>query len=276
MAKNQTILYLNSEGKANQRGDGDPHFTYRMTPPLYIPLDATPVLKVLEANIVYTQPNIKTTEKLKVTVSLTSESSKALEIEFPPGLYSFSDINAKIVAACESDTDIEDTMLRLEAVSATQKVHFVYHASEQQDYIEISFAEAPTLAHLLGFTQETYTYDYAALIGSDSTLVEREQIAAETSANFDVFSHYLLNLSCVTQGYASDGKVGQNAACAITPAEKSVLPGGTITFRPINPIPNYCPALCGHTASIDVTVTTNSGETAVLQEAYSAVILIEW
>ena len=53
----ETVLFIDSSQANDLSADGST-FTYTMSPPLQVPGDADPRLSVLEADVVYTTPNV--------------------------------------------------------------------------------------------------------------------------------------------------------------------------------------------------------------------------
>ena len=96
-------------------------------------------------------------------------------------------------------------------------------------------------------------------------------------ANFDAVSLYLLKCSVLSgQNYDASGSGGGQVACAITP---DVAPGNLIQYRPLIPLPCQAHALkSNRTSSIRFAMTdnNNNSEPVVLNEAYTAWILISW
>ena len=74
--------------------------------------------------------------------------------------------------------------------------------------------------------------------------------------------------------YDASGSGGGQVACAITP---DVPPGNLIQYRPLTPLPCQAHALKDNrTSSIRFTMTDNNNAPVVLNEAYTARILISW
>ena len=74
--------------------------------------------------------------------------------------------------------------------------------------------------------------------------------------------------------YDATGSGGGQVACAITP---DVAPGNLIRYRPYMALPCQAHALKGNrSTSVRFQMTDNNGAAVVLNEAYTARILISW
>ena len=100
----ELTLLIDSKLGRNRSADGSA-FEYPLDPALMVPFDAEPTLRVLEANVFYTSPNVsaaKSNNKLKFSVITSGTvaggdvSTTDHTITFPDGLYSLADINAEL------------------------------------------------------------------------------------------------------------------------------------------------------------------------------------
>lgn len=279
---NEAVLFIDSSQATDLSSDGST-FVYRMNPPISIPSDADPRLSVLEADVVYTSPNVndaRANNSLKFSTwngGLFSDGTYAhyktdFEIVFEEGLYSLDDISTAVVEFCEASSKLADSALDLRGVAATQKVVVDFDAENQQTGLIIKWSDSMSIGKLLGFTNDD-VLDLFSITAS-----ERDQhysFTGDTTASFDSVSHFQLRLSILSgQNYDPSGQSGGQVAAAIVP---DVTPGSTIRYRPYHPLP--CEALAlrgGRTSSMVVRVTDNHGVNAVLRESFSARLLITW
>ena len=114
----------------NRSVDGST-FTYPLEPALMVPFDAEPTIRVLEANVFYTSPNVsvaKSNNKLKFsvitsgTVANGNVSTTNHTVVFDDGLYSLADINAELADMLERKDTIADAALSFEGHGPTQTV----------------------------------------------------------------------------------------------------------------------------------------------------------
>lgn len=309
-AENKVVLFVNSRQGQQLSKDGA-EFTYPLRPPIVLPMDSNPELKVIECDVVYNQPNIMQKSSLFISIfngvlpgtvkdedhawekhtgtemlALTNYE-RLFELEFERGLYTLDDIKAAIEEHCNRYDYIHDNAFTVDGIAPTQKAQIDYDSYSAQKSVIIHWSGYPKtnaneiVAHsdvvgkLMGFTTDDY-FDHFADIETAADNVnpyKHYHAVGDETANFDAFGHYLLNMSCVSTAYSEDGTGGSQVVHTIAP---DVSPGSTIRSRPINPIPCSAPALVGTTSSIRFRMTTNLGDNAHLEEAYSARILITW
>ena len=279
----EVVLFIDSS-KANDLTSDGSTFTYTLQPALQVPNDADPKLRVVEADIVYTTPNVsaaKANNSLKfstwsggsyaagthVNFNLTN-----FEIVFDEGLYSLADIRSLIVQFCEASTKLADSALDIRGVSATQKVEVNYDAENNPAGLLIQWSDTNSIGKLLGFSSDD-VLDYFTITASD--LDQHYTFVSDVTANFDSISHFQLRFSCLSgTNYDPSGSGGGQVAAAVVP---DVSPGSTIRHRPYHPLPCEALALRGaRTSSFVVRVTDNHGVNAILRESYSARIIVSW
>ena len=244
-----------------------------------VPFDAEATLRVLEANVFYTSPNVsaaKSNNKLKFSAITSgtvaggdvSTTDHTITITFDDGLYSLADINAELADCLESTTTIADAALSFVGHGPTQTVFADWDAEAATYGVILRFSETDSVASLLGFAATDLTYE----IGEGG---KHKYFKSPSPANFDAVSLYLLKCSVLSgQNYDASGSGGGQVACAITP---DVKPGNLIQYRPLIPLPCQAHALKGNqTSSIRLTMTDNNNAPVVLNEAYAARILISW
>ena len=95
----ELTLFVDSKLGTNRSADGS-SFTYPLDPALMVPFDASPTMRVLEANVFYTSPNISAAKqnnrfRFSVITSGTVAGGNLItadhSITFADGLYSLSD-----------------------------------------------------------------------------------------------------------------------------------------------------------------------------------------
>ena len=272
----ELTLLIDSKLGRNRSADGS-SFTYPLEPALMVPFDAEPTLRVLEANVFYTSSNVsaaKSNNKLKFsvitsgTVANDDLSTTDHTITFDDGLYSLADINAEVADYLESKSSIADAALSFVGHGPTQTVVADWDAEAATYGVILRFSESDSIASLLGFAATDLTYEI-------SEGGKHKYFKSPSAANFDAVSLYLLKCSVLSgQNYDASGSGGGQVACAITP---DVAPGNLIQYRPYTALPCQAHALKGNrTSSIRFTMTDNNGESAKLNEAYTARILISW
>ena len=272
----EVTLLIDSKLGRNRPADGS-IFTYPLEPALMVPFDAEPTLRVLEANVFYTSPNVsaaKSNNKLKFSVITSGTvaggdvSTTDHTVTFDDGLYSLADINAELADYLESQTSIADAALSFVGHGPTQTVIADWDAEAATYGVILRFSESDSVASLLGFAATDLTYEV-------SEGGKHKYFKSPSPANFDAVSLYLLKCSVLSgQNYDASGSGGGQVACAITP---DVSPGNQIQYRPLIPLPCQAHALKGNrTSSIRFTMTDNNNESVVLNEAFSARTLISW
>jgi len=272
----ELTLFIDSKLGRNRSADGSA-FEYPLEPALMIPFDAEPTLRILEANVFYTSPNVsaaKSNNKLKFSVITSGTvaggdvSTTDHTITFDDGLYSLADINAELADYLESTSTIADAALSFVGHGPTQTVIADWDAEAAGVGVILRFSESDSIASLLGYAATDLTYE----TGEGG---KHKYFRSPSPANFDAVSLYLLKCSVLSgHNYDSSGSGGGQVACAITP---DVAPGNLIQYRPLIPLPCQAHALKGNrTSSIRFTMTDNNNESVVLAETYTARILISW
>ena len=132
----------------------------------------------------------------------------------------------------------------------------------------LRFSETDSIGPLLGFAATDLTYE----IDEGG---KHKYFRSPSLANFFAVSLYLLRCSVLSgHSYDASGSGGGQVPCTITP---DVAPGNLIQYRPLIPLPCQAHALKGNrTSSIRFTMTDNNNEPVVLNEAYTARILVSW
>ena len=274
----ELTLFIDSKLGRNRSADGSSFTYYVLEPSLMVPFDAEPTLRVLEANVFYTSPNVssaKSNNKLKFsvitsgTVANADISTTDHEITFADGLYSLSDINAELADYLESKSSIADAALTFSGHGPTQTVVADWDAEAATYGAILRFSEGNSIASLLGFAATDLTYEH----GEGG---EHRYFRGSQPANFDAVSLYLLKCSLLSGlNYDASGSGGGQVACAITP---DVAPGNLIRYRPYMALPcHQANALKeNRPTSVRFQMTDNNGAAVALKEAHTARILISW
>ena len=274
----ELCLFVDSSTGQNRSVDGD-RCTYFLNPALQLPYEAQPTLRVLEADLWYTSPNVSAAKSnntlrfAQITSGTIEGQTASLDVHtitFDDGLYSLQDIRDEISAYCLG-ANIHDAALDVIGHAPTQKCEFRWDVQGTGYGTVLYLSDATSIGKLLGFDVRDVFYDTFR----DSAPLEVARFRGDSSANFDALGHYLIHVSCLSgTNYDSSGSAASQVACAITP---DVTPGSMIRYRPLHTIPTQCDALRGaRTSSITFNVTDNLGSAVVLKEAYSARVLISW
>ena len=206
----ELTLLIDSKLGINQSADGST-FTYPLEPAMMVPFGAEPTLRIPEANVFYTPPNVsaaKSNSKLKFsaitsgTVAGGDVSTTDHIITFDGGLYSLADINAELAGYLESTTAIADAALSFVGHGPTQTVIADWDAEAATYGVILRFSESDSIASLLGYAATDLTYE----IGEGG---KQKYFRSPSPANFDAVSLYLLNCSVLSgQNYDASGSGG--------------------------------------------------------------------
>ena len=163
----EVTLLIDSKLGRNRSADGST-FTYPLGPALMVPFDAEPTLRVLEANVFYTSPNVsaaKSNNKLKFSVITSGTvaggdvSTTDHTVTLDDGLYSLADINAELADYLESTSTIADAALSFVGHGPTQTVIADWDAEAALSGVILRFSESGSIASLLGFAATDLTYE---------------------------------------------------------------------------------------------------------------------
>ena len=274
----EICLFIDSAEGKNLSVNGD-SFSYFLSPPLSLPFDAKPVLRVLELDLWYTSPNVSavkgnnTLRFAQITSGNFVFGTASLdhhEITFDDGLYSLQDIRDEIAAYCTAAT-IHDAALDIVGHNPTQKTIFKWDVQNTGYGVVLYLSDSTSIGSLLGFDKVDLHFDNFGIV----TAKETANFKSGSSANFSELSHFLLHASCLSgSNYNSAGSDTSQVACAVTP---DVAPGSLIRYRPLTSIPTQCDSLRGaNTSQIVFKMTDNNGSPVVLKESWNARILISW
>ena len=274
----ELCLFIDSSLGQNVSAAGD-QFQYMLEPALQLPFNVTPTLKVLEADIWYTSPNVSAAKSnnvlrfAQITSGSIEDGTASFDthtLVFEDGLYSLEDIRTEIAAYCLS-ANMHDSALDVVGHGPTQKTEFRWDLQGTGFGVILYLSDASSIGSLLGFQATDVYYDAFKV----TTPLEHARFRSGNSANFDALSHFLLHASCLSgTNYNSAGSASSQVACAVTP---DVAPGNLIKYRPLHPIPTQCESLRGNrTSSLSFKITDNAGGAVVLKESWSARILISW
>jgi hypothetical protein len=276
----QIVLFIDSVSAPSSQANRS-SFSFQMSPALTIPPGAgAPILKVVEADIVYTSSNVsaaKSNNKLEFQTwtngsyglaTHTSHSLRTHTILFEDGLYSLEQIRQEVIAYCQRTIHIEDNALDILSNTATQKVIMSYNAESQASGILFKWSAPDSIGSLLGFTSDDFV-DYFEI----ATPENHYDFTADKTANFDSLEHFLIHFDKISGNYGATGS-GSQAAAAVVP--DNTEPGSTIHYRPIHPLPCDASQLRGTTSSIFCSVTDQAGDEVVLKENWSARVVLSW
>ena len=274
----EITLFIDSTLGNNLSSGGDT-FDYVLQPALSLPFDVSPELRVLEANVFYTSPNVSAVKNnntlrfAQITSGTIEGNTASLDehtIVFEDGLYSLQDLRDEISAFC-LESNIHDSALDVIGHGPTQKTEFRWDVQGTAYGIILYLSDANSIGSLLGFNSVDIYYDY----WSHVTPLEQAHFRSNNSANFDAVSLFLLTASCLSGvNYDATGSGGGQVAAAITP---DVSPGSLIRYRPLHPLPCQAESLRGNRASsITFSITDNNGDPVYLKEGWNARILLSW
>ena len=163
----ELTLFIDSKLGTNRSVDGS-SFTYPLDPALMVPFDASPTMRVLEANVFYTSPNISAAKqnnrfRFSVITSGTVAGGNLITedhtITFADGLYSLSDLNAELSDYLESKTSISDSAMSFVGHGPTQKVIIDWDTESATYGVVLRMSDADSIAPLLGYASIDLTYE---------------------------------------------------------------------------------------------------------------------
>ena len=230
-------LFFDSEFGENLSADGSA-FNVSFSPPIIIPHDANPIVRLYQASIPYVFPNIKTgvndslvVEKLTAgTNSVVSTATLTLE----QGLYALTDMQHRFDFFF-THNGFDDVTVSLTGVPATQRIHLDFR-STTFDY-KLKFASTTnTFGPIMGFTSDV------TFLQANSPHVHR----SESTAKFNQVTSVLVKCS-LSAGVYLFGDRGSSALASVPLAEAT--PGTVFSYRPFNLLEIQAPHLRGATIS---------------------------
>jgi len=248
-------LILSSEFGQNLSSDYS-SFSQQFSPPISIPRDTAPRIRLYQASIPYVMPNVTTGVNDSLTVERktgnTVHSTATLVLD--QGLYSLADIQERIDFFCTNNTH-DDLTVELTGVVATQRVNL----SVKNTSYDYNFKFATTtnsFAAILGFTA-----DHAFLTASSPSIVR-----SETTAAFDTTTSVQV-LTSLSAGLYLHGNQGSPCVASIPLAEAT--PGQVFSYRPVNLLEIEAPHLQGATiSSTTISLQSQSGARLNLMNEY--------
>ena len=180
-------------------------------------------LRLLQANIVYCQPNVFVGKNNWLTYEYTDSKFTPQEqkrIAFDTGLYTINEINTKISLQTMQSEGIADLITFLPDPS-TSKIYVVYSKANVKIYCNGEQSIMP----LLGFPTEAGSigdYDYPFYDLSPN------------EANLNTIQNYIIKCN-VTTGSYENSQLG-NVIASVTP---DVFAWSTIIYRPYFPVRCY-------------------------------------
>ena len=232
------------------------------SPPLQVPRDADPELRLYSSSFSYNFANVDTANnKLKITSLSTPNIDH--EFTFPTGLYSLSDIAQTIKFALSEVAAFNVLSFNLLGISSTQKVHIEVTNSSAVAY-RLDFSDANSIGSLLGFTSNKI------FNANGTTTRESDTVAALDSTTSVLFKTSLCNGSVV------HGQGGSNTLAMIHLA--AATPASVFAYQPNPPLSVPAEGLAGTmvTSATFAIVNQNGDDLNTLGEKWQAVLEIVW
>ena len=133
------------------------------SPPLQVPANSSPRLRLYSSSIAYNFPNVSAElENSTLNVErILGESVHYHIVTFEAGLYgSLDDIQQVIKHSLSQDLNFSDLTISLVGVAATQKAH-IEITNDQADSVILRFSAPGSIGSLLGFTSDKTFYPYS-------------------------------------------------------------------------------------------------------------------
>jgi hypothetical protein len=237
------------------------------SPPLQIPANSSPRLRLYSSSIAYNFPNVSV-ELGNNTLVIDRYDDAILghrhTVTFKDGLYgSLDDIAQVIKHSIHSDANFAELEINLIPVTATQRVH-IEVVNGHTDTIHLSFTSANSIGPLIGFTADKYF--------TANTTETRE---SDTTAALDRTTSILVQTS-MCSGSVVAGKGGQSTLAVIHLAAFS--PASVVAFSPNNMLEVPAPNLAGAsvTNATFALVNQNNEDLDTLNEQWQLVIEVVW
>ena len=244
----------------NARGN---RCTVTFSPPLQLPRDAQPRLRLYSSSFAYNFPNLSATFGNNTLVINRTTAGHSKTITFPDGLYgTLDDISRSIKHALHGDTNFNSIDVTLIGVAATQKVH-VEVKNDYADVVTFSFTSANSIGSLIGFTTDR---DFAA-----NSTVSHE---GNTTAALDRTTSVLLQTS-LCSGSVVQGKGGSSTLAMIHLGGE--VPASVVAYQPNNMLEVPANLAGGQITSATFALVNQAGEDVdTLNEKWQAVIEIAY
>lgn len=237
-------------------------------PPLQVPRDAQPRLRLYSSSFAYNFPNVSSDFQNDKLVIKRMDSSNVMThqhiVTFATGLYgSLDDIARVIKHSMHTDTNFPNIEINFIGVAATQKVH-VEVINGNSDVLRLSFATAGSIGSVMGFTNDK---NFAA----NSTTSHE----SDTTASLDRTTSVLVQTS-LCNGSVVSGNGGQSTLAMIHLAD--FVPASVVSFTPNNMLEVPATSLAGAaiTTATFALINQNGEDLDTLQEKWQLVIEIVW
>ena len=236
------------------------------SPPLQIPANANPRLRLYSSSIAYNFPNVS--EELENnTLNVERAIGQIVHehtVTFESGLYgTLDDIQQVITHSLLQDPNFSDLTISIVGVAATQKAH-ISITTDQADSVILRFAAPNSIGSLLGFTTDKVFSPYSTT-----------SCQSDTTASLDRTTSVLIQTS-MCSGSVVAGKGGQSTLAVIHLAAFS--PASVIAFSPNNMLEVPAPNLAGAsvTNATFALVNQNNEDLDTLNEQWQLVIEVVW
>ena len=261
-------LFVNNSPSQNKIiNDLGSQVTVNLNPSLLLDEKKNYHLRLLQANIVYSQPNIISGKNNQLTYKYTSSKitpQAEKTIVFETGLYTVDDINTKIslFMLAEEGTDNSD-LITFYPDPSTSKIYAMYGDANVTIYCDGIHSILP----LLGFP---------AADGAIGEYTTASYDISNNQANLNTIQNY--NIKCdITTGTYENSQLSNIIASVIPDTQ----PYSTIIYKPFYPI--RCPINVKRIESITITLTSQTGEMVDMgtdgglnePEAFSVLLTIE-
>ena len=236
------------------------------SPPLQVPANSSPRLRLYSSSIAYNFPNVSAElENSTLNVErILGESVHYHIVTFEAGLYgSLDDIQQVIKHSLSQDSNFSDLTISLVGVAATQKAHIAITNTEA-DSVILRFSAPGSIGSLLGFTSDKTFYPYSTT-----------SCQSDTTASLDRTTSILVQTS-MCSGSVVAGKGGQSTLAVIHLAAFS--PASVVAFSPNNMLEVPAPNLAGAsvTNATFALVNQNNEDLDTLNEQWQLVIEVVW
>lgn len=238
------------------------------SPPLQVPRDANPRLRLYSASLAYKFPNVSAalgnnTLNVERTIgSITHEHT----VTFDDGLYGSLDDIQRVISHSllqDSNMNFSDFTISIVGVAATQKAH-ISITTDAADSIILRFAAPNSIGALLGFTTDRIFFPFS------TTSCE-----SDTTASLDHTTSVFVTTS-LCSGSVVAGKSGQSTLAMIHLA--AFQPASVVAFTPSNMLEVPAPNLAGLpvTNATFALVNQNMEDLDTLDENWQLVIEVVW
>ena len=236
------------------------------SPPLQIPRDANPRLRLYSSSLAYNFPNVSA-ELGNNTLNVERAIGQVVHehtVTFADGLYGTLDDAQRVIShSLLQDSNMSDLTINIVGVAATQKAH-ISITTDAADSVILRFAAPNSVGSLLGFTTDQVFFPYS------TTSCE-----SDTTASLDHTTSVFVATS-LCSGSVVAGKGGQSTLAVIHLA--AFQPASVVAFTPNNMLEVPAPNLAGTsvTNATFALVNQNMEDLDTLNEHWQLVIEVVW